>query len=258
MRPGLQSDGVGCGMKSLLIGILLLSSAVLAQETIPAGTVLAVQLNTSLDSRKCRPVQMVKARLMQDVPLPDGGKIPEGAKVIGHVVEVVPTTAEGGARVSLRFDRVAFAGRSLSVVTHLRALASMREVEYAQIPPMGTDRGSPWPWMNTNQIGGDAVYGFGGPVIQGSEVVGEGAIGGVLARLRPNPAAGCRGAAGDDDRLQALWLFSADACGTYGFPDLKIAHAGRTSPGGQIVLASRQGPLRVSGGSGLLLRVNAP
>jgi hypothetical protein len=54
-----------------------------------------------------------------------------------------------------------------------------------------------------------------------------------------------------------LWLFSPSACGAYGFEDLKIPHAGRHDPFGQIVLESDRN-VNVPAGSGLLLRVATP
>jgi hypothetical protein len=243
-------------MRSLLIAVSLLATALFAQELIPAGTVLPVRLNTSLDSQKSKSGQVMTARIMQDVPLPDGGKIPARAKVIGHIISVTPAATGRSAMISLQFDTVKFGSHSLTVITNLRALASMMEVEDAQVPPTGTDRGTPWAWMTTHQVGGEVVYGQGGPVTHGSQVVGEAAPGGVLARLSAKPGTSCRGAI-EGDRPQALWIFSSDACGTYGFSDLEIAHAGRTAPLGQITLISKQARIHVPGGSGLLLRVNA-
>lgn len=243
-------------MRWWVAGLLLCSAGLSAQDAIPAGTVLPCQLNSSLDSRTSKPGQAIRARVMQDVPLPAGGKIPAGAKVIGHVVNVEPPAT--GSRISLQFAEVLFRGRSIPITTHLRALASMMEVEDAQVPPTGTDRGTPWAWMTTHQIGGEAVYGQGGPVTHGSQIVGQAAPGGVLVQLSAKPGTSCRGAVADDDRPQALWLFSSDACGVYGFSDLEIAHAGRTDPLGEITLASKQGRIHISGGSGMLLRVNEP
>jgi hypothetical protein len=47
-----------------------------------------------------------------------------------------------------------------------------------------------------------------------------------------------RGPIDGNARPQALWLFSVDACGAYGFNDLKVLHAARTEPVGQITLTS--------------------
>lgn len=245
-------------MRSLVIAFSLLATALFAQDVIPAGTVLPAQLNSSLDSQKSKPDQVITARIMQDVPLPSRGKIPAGAKLVGQIISVAPAASGNGASISLRFDTVKFSGHSLPITTSLRALASMMEVEDAQVPLTGTDRGTPWAWMTTNQIGGEVVYGQGGPVTHGSQIVGYAAPGGVLVRLKAKPGASCRGPLDNNDRPQALWIFSSDACGTYGFSDLEITHAGRTAPFGQITLKSKQSRIHISGGSGLLLRVNAP
>ena len=242
-------------MRSLLIASLVFSTRLFAQDAIPAGTVLPARLNSSLDSRKSRTGQAITARIMQDVPLPARGKIPAGAKVTGHVTDVVPASGVRGASISLQFDAVNSRGRNIPIITNLRALASMMEVQQAQIPPTGTGFGTPWTWMTTHQIGGEAVYGEGGPVTNGSQIVGQWAPGGVLVRLRAKPGTSCRGAVGNNDRLQALWLFASDACGLYGFPDLELKHAGRSAPFGQIILVSTSGRLHLSAGSGLLLRV---
>jgi len=74
---------------TLLAGLLALTTGSFGQNAIPAGTILPLQLNSSLNSRKSKPGQVVTARLMQDVPLPSGAKIHAGAKVVGHIIEVV-------------------------------------------------------------------------------------------------------------------------------------------------------------------------
>jgi len=194
--------------------------------------------------------------VMQDVPLSPGSKIHAGAKVIGHVIDVKPATGTSGAQVSLRFDTLMVSKRRIPITTHVRALASMMAVEEAQVPENGPDRGTPPAAWTTDQIGGEVVYRGGGPVANGLLPVGEPTYGGVLVHVSGKPGTKCRGEIDGDNRLQALWVFSSDACGTYGFADLAIAHAGRDNPIGEITLTSNRGDVNVRAGSGMLLRVN--
>jgi hypothetical protein len=131
----------------------------------------------------------------------------------------------------------------------------MLEIDNAQIPNYGGDRGTPSSAYETVQVGGEIVYRGGGHVMQGETIVGEPVYDGVLGRVRASPERNCRSTLDGNDRPQALWLFSSDACGTYGFPHLKIAHAGRSNPFGEIVLTSTEGEVNIRAGSGMLLRV---
>jgi hypothetical protein len=246
---------MGRGIKFLVLSLLVLPVLAFGQTPIPPGTVLPAQLNSSLNSQKSKPGQRVTARIMQDVPLPSGKKIPAGAKVVGHVLSVKRAQNGQPAEITLRFDQLEFSHRSVSVNTSLRALASMMEVEDAQIPPAGTDRGTPWAWTTKNLIGGEVAYGQGGPVVHGGDVVGISLFGGVLVRAMANPDSGCPGEADGNTQPQAFWVFASDACGVYGM-DAQITHAGRTSPLGEITLSSRHGSVDVSSGSGVLLMVN--
>jgi len=234
---------------------LLAPAALCAQDAIPAGTVLPVRLNDSLSSQKSKPGQIITARVMQDVPLDQGKKVSAGSKVVGHVVEIIPASDSARARISLKFDTVVSSGHSIPIVTSLRALASLGEIDEAQIPLYGGDRGTPSSAYQNTQIGGEIVYRGGGHVMAGGHVVGEPAPNGVLSRLRPNPEGSCRGAMDENNQLQALWLFSSDACGVYGYPHLKIVKAGRRNPAGEIELAADSGDVKIRSGSGLLLRV---
>ena len=108
------------------------------------------------------------------------------------------------------------------------------------------------------QIGGDIVYRGAGIVMSHGEVVGRSSDSGeVTAKLIASRNGGCREATVENEREQALWLFSPSACGAYGFEHLTISHAGRRNPVGQIFLESERN-VNVSAGSGLLLRVATP
>lgn len=80
----------------------------------------------------------------------------------------------------------------------------------------------------------------------------------MLVEVRARDGVPCRGEMGDNAAaLQALWVFSADACGVYEIEGLTIAHAGRTKPVGIIELENKHGDTKVGSGSGILLRVIA-
>jgi hypothetical protein len=110
-----------------------------------------------------------------------------------------------------------------------------------------------WDW-NMALIGGQAA--FNGQRIvksQDGHVVGKVVEPGqILGVPMANPERGCAGAP-PDSPAQAFWLFSTDACGTYGFKDLTIA--GNTGTKSQIILQSHE-KIVVRDGSGLLLQTN--
>jgi hypothetical protein len=239
--------------RTLWIGLLVCTTQLWAQSVIPGGTILPVRLNSSLNSRKVKAGQVITARVAQDVPLSAGAKIHAGAKVIGHVIDV---RSGKPARVSIRFDTLLISGRRIPVTTNLRALASTMAVEEAQVPQTGPDRGTPENAWNTEQIGGEVVYRGGGPVAAGLRTVGEPVPNGVLVHVSGKPGTECQGEIEGNDRLQALWVFSSDACGAYGFADLAITHAGRSTPVGEVTLESEHGSVNVRAGSGMLLRVD--
>jgi hypothetical protein len=223
---------------------------------IPAGTILPVQLNHGFSSKNARAGQEITGRLMQDVPLPNAQKIPEGARLRGTIAAVSSAGKSGTGKISFRFDHLEVHRHSIAIVTDLRALASFMEVQFAQTPETSPGFGTPYVWATTELIGGDVKYGVGGPVTdRGSEVVGKGTFSGVLVHVRAQPESGCRGDVDGNHDLQALWVFSANSCGVYGMSGAKLVHAGRTAPIGEITLSADTGDVKVRGGSGILLRV---
>ena len=241
--------------RRLWISLIMFTADLFAQNAIPAGTILPVALNSSLNSRKTKPGQVITARVMQDVPLSPASTIHAGAKVIGQVLDVTAANGTAGGRVSFRFETLLVSKQRIPITTNVRALASMMAVEDAQLPAAGPDRGTSENAWTTVQVGGEVVYRGGGPVANGLRSVGTPAANGVLVHVSGDPGTKCRGETEGNDRLQALWVFSSDACGAYDFPDLAIAHAGRTNPVGEVILTSDHGDVNVKAGSGMLLRV---
>jgi hypothetical protein len=130
-------------------------------------------------------------------------------------------------------------------------------VQRASMPDEAPTEGSPYEWLPTTQIGGDTVYGLGGPVINSNQqTIGKSEREGVVGRVSAKEGTKCRGEIDGSNNAQSLWVFSSDACGTYGIEKLKIEHAGRTDPVGRIVLVAETPKVKLQGGDGLLLRSN--
>ncbi len=227
-------------------------SLIAAAQTIPPGTALPVMLNSTLDARHDSPGKIITGKLMQDVPLPDGARIPQGAKIVGEVVSARPASAGSPSQITLKFNQLEYRGKRVPISTHLRAVASMYEVYEAWMPTNAIDDygTSPSDW-NTVQIGGAGVYRGAGKVVYDDQVVGTATdYGATTAKLTASSDRGC---SGTSEARQALWTFSPWACGTYGLPDLKIVHSGKST--GEIELQSSS-DVHIRGGSGWLLRVN--
>jgi len=229
-----------------------------SESKVPPGTILPVQLNSSLSSSKSKANQAISARIMQEVPLPGGAKIREGSQVLGFIVEVAAAKSGSPAEISFRFDRLRTAHQTIPITTNLRAIAGFMEILDAQTPPIGPGESDVYRWLTTVQVGGDVVYGDGGIVTKAndaSDVVGKSVGGGVLGQVSAKEGTECRGPLFGNNSLQALWVFSSDACGVYGLAHLEISHAGRSDPVGLITFRSDAKHLRLPSGTGMLLRV---
>ena len=250
MTPKLTISKVSLVLSGALFAFSL---SAFAQDAIPQGTTLPVRLDSSI-SLNSKPGARITARVMQNVPLPNNEKVREGSKLVGHVIAVYPPDANGRSQVSIRFEELIASGRAIPVSTSLTALAGFMAVEQAQIPATGPDRGTPSNAWTTTQIGGDEVYRGGGPVMEGSQVIGRPTPHGVLINAGSATASNCGGVV-DSSVPRALWLFSADACGVYDIAGLAITQTGQSEPLGQIVLSSSRDKLSVPSGSGMLLSV---
>lgn len=214
-----------------------------------------------MSSGKSKAGQRITGTVMQNVPLPSGKKVSRGSLVVGRIICVTAATGGTNAEVAFQFDEllVKHDREDFHLTMNLRAIAGYLEVEAAQIPAgRGAGESDVYDWLPTKQIGGDDVYGRGGPVTKWnnpSEVVGKAPMdGGVLAHVSARGE--CRGEMYGNDAPQALWLFSSDACGVYGLRGVNIGHAGRSDPAGLIVLRSPDGKVSLPSGTAMLLRVN--
>jgi hypothetical protein len=132
---------------------------------VPEGTILPVRLNKALSYKRNATGDQIIGRVMQDVPLPNQQKIKAGAKVLGEIFAVKAPSPAGGGQISLRFDALEVGHQHIPIRANLRALAAWIEVYDADLPETPRDYGTSINWTTTYQVGGDVVYGFGGPVV---------------------------------------------------------------------------------------------
>jgi len=228
------------------------SAVVQNASQIPAGYILPAQLDTAISVKEAHAGGALEARIMQEVPLPDRGKIKPNSRVKGSILAVTKDKDGTGVQITMHFNQLIDRGETLPIATSLRTLASYQAVREALTPRTETGAGSPAGWATTVQIGGDVRYGDGGIVrSRYKEKVGKGVLGGVLVHVKPNPNGGCEGPVGDD-HPQALWVFSADACGVYDLRGVEMIHSGQS---GEFTLHFEKSDIKLQSGTGMLLRV---
>jgi hypothetical protein len=222
-------------------------------ERIPAGTILPVSLNSDLRSDKNESGTAIIATIMQDVPLGRGESLRKGSMLTGHVIEVVtPGRGSDESKISFQLDHIRLGDQTLPITTTLRAVASRSEVSAATPQLISSEYAD-----NTIEIGGDQIsYGEGNPVMVGAQVVGEYTRQGVFANVDQDLATPCRVTIDRKAQPQAFWVFSVNACGAYGFGDLRILRSGRTESPGEVTLASNRKAVKLDKGSAMLLRVD--
>jgi hypothetical protein len=222
-------------------------------ERIPAGTILPVSLNSDLRSDKNGSGTAIIATIMQDVPLGKGETLRKGSMLTGHVVEAIaPGRGSDDSRISFQLDHVRLGNQTLPITTTLRAVASRSEVSAATPEVISSEYAD-----NTIEIGGDQIsYGEGRPVMVGSQVVGKYTRQGVLATVDQDLGSPCRVTIDSNAQPQAFWLFSVNACGAYGFGDLRILQSGRSGAPGEVTLVSNRKAVKLDKGSAMLLRVD--
>jgi len=228
---------------------LLCTATFLSAQSIPVGTVLPVTLSSTLDTRKDKPGEKIEGKLMQDVPLPDGAKMKRGSHVVGHVVQTTRTA--NGFRMALKFDQLEDGGTVIPLNVSVRAIADSDNIFNAHLPINAASSSESSDEWVTKQVGGDIVNRGRGLVASGDSLAGhwKGAVWATLAQVYGCPPQTM------PQGEQAMWVFSVNACGVYGFRDVKIARAGDSDPVGQVVLESLQ-DLHIGDGSGWLLIAN--
>ena len=207
---------------------------------VPPGSTLPVRVEHTLNAKHAQPGKVVKARLIQRVPLADGRYLPTGTELVGSV------TTLSAAQLGITWSELRLHTAAEPVRVKLVAAADSFDVEQTRIPLGGpTKSTSDW---TTEQIGGDEIYGINVPAKvydRYSQPVGRADGTGVYA---PPLAPGLP--------ERAMGPFSTTAAGLYDMPELTVMSAGDGSSPMLLGLAGSTWRLRAN--SALLLQVVAP
>ncbi len=100
-------------------------AAAVPADTLPAGTVLSVELSKSLDARKSKANDKIEARTATDLLVHGQIVVPRNTKIVGHVTEAkAHSKASPGSLVGITFDRMLLkGGREVPLQATVQALA---------------------------------------------------------------------------------------------------------------------------------------
>jgi hypothetical protein len=244
--------------------VLFSSSLALAQATsdvsFAPGTTLPIAFSKGIDSGHTRIGNSVEARTTQQVRLANNQTLRSGSKVLGHVVaasafsfDKTPYAKQAASTLTIQFDSVTSNGKTLPLNVSVRALADPLSVWDAE-RPKATDLD---PLSTTTQIGGDQVTPSQNEVESpNGDTVGYKRSSGVYAHLI---SAVGRSSDGCDatDTEQSMGLFSASACGLYGYTDATLVRSGKSGDA-TFTIVSRRRSAKIWARSDALLEVVGP
>ena len=100
--------------------------------TVPNQTTIPIIFTHTEDSAKLKVGDVVTAKTMQVVLLPDGNQLPKGTLVVGHVIEArpfkfddTPYAAQQPSYLSIQMDQVMEKGVSSPVVTTCASVSEL-------------------------------------------------------------------------------------------------------------------------------------
>lgn len=236
--------------------ILATSVAAVAQAgqspvSLPAQTAFPIVFTQTVSADEAHVGDSVTAKTMQVVHLANGVTIPAGAKVQGHVVaaeayvyDKTPYAHQKDATLSVRFDTVEVGRTVLPLHVTVRALADVFATGDAYEPqPSDMDlRGT------VSLIGGEQIIPSQDEItnLEG-DVVAYNRRDGVYAHLIAS------GRCDGSTQEASMGIFSASACGTYGYTNVSATEFGDAGSPSKLTLVShRTSPAIVKHSTALL------
>jgi hypothetical protein len=202
--------------------------------TLPSGTAVNAELNSSVDSKKAKVGDKVEAHTTEEIKYAGKIIVPKGAKLEGHVTEATARSkGDSGSTLAIQFDKaIVKKGEEIPLNVAILAIAAPQSDFSGGSPGNGSD----------SRGGGSAPTANGSPM--GSSHTPTATPG---TPNIPDAADGRMGAGG------AAQL-SPKSRGVYGLGDLKLMAT--SSNGSQTTVVTSTGKnVRLDGGTRLLLVV---
>jgi len=217
------------------------TAAINTVRPFPPSTTIPIVFTKGIDATHVHVNDSIDAKTTQEVKLTNGQVVPAGSPVIGHVVSVTPFV----------FDPTPYAKQKQSAL-EIQFDSIVDHGSWGAATPKSSDLD---PLGTTTQVGGDLVTPSQTEVrSQDDDVVGYKRHGRIYAHLiaaSGNSPDGCDAS----DTEQSMGIFSASACGLYGFPDTTFLRSGRSDPTSTLLLESRRRPMKIYSKTNALLEV---
>jgi hypothetical protein len=223
-----------------LVAVLVVSSAAFAQTPgLAAPTTLPVTFTKTISASHAKPGDAIEAKTIQRVQLAGGVSIPSNTRIVGHVISAngftydkTPYARQKASSLSVHFDSIQVNGQPIPLNVTVRAIAGPIATWDAR-KPQASDMD---PLATTTQIGGDQFIPSQSEVRNmDGDVVAYNKRDGIYAHLIASE--GCDG----NEIEVSVALFSASACGAYGFGNISLVERGSTAQPSIMTLISTQG-----------------
>ena len=249
--------------------VLFMATAICAnaQQTsvraVGQPTAVPIVLSQGIDAAHVHVGDLVTAKTMQKVVLPDRTELPKGTIVEGRITSAQPSSFDAApyatqrpSVLGLRFDQIKTSNGVMRIVASVRALADSGDSREAMRPQpldehdiVGT----------VSLIGGGSYRGDARSVInQDGDVIAYVRRDGVFARLFDSQAVSrfshvdCPGSGATEESVA---IFSPSACGVYGLRDLYLVDNGLDGDPGTFRLESRGHTVKLAARSTALIEV---
>src|SRR5271167_1161498 len=203
--------------------------------TLPSGTAVNAELNSSVDSKKAKVGDKVEAHTTEEIKYAGKTIVPRGAKLEGHVTEATARSkGDSGSTLAIQFDKAILKkGEEIPLNVSILAIAA---------PQGDFSGGSPGP-------GNDPMRSGGGSPASGSPM-GTSHTPTATPGTPNNPGGAADSTMGSNGAAQ----LSAKSRGVYGLSDLKLMAASSSASQATVLISSGKS-VHLDGGTRLLLVV---